>query len=166
MKAAQPVQKTLPEERLAFERQRLLNLIDSSVKRSELESAKGFAEELFKREIQFALFKRTRLLRRCNAALLNIIVALLGIFFVCTASTVLNIRPSFNLVAEGVVVLGIISVFVVDSFLVKRLEKAVKMIMDVYDNRRQIFVESVLAEGAEYIDPEVWLRVYVPTMIK
>lgn len=159
MKELQSVQKTLSEKALAFERQRLLNLIDSKIKRRETESAKGFAEELFKREIQFALVNRTRLLRKCNAALLKIIAALIGLFFVCTASTVLNMRPSFSLAVEAVAVLGIVSAFVVDGFLVRRLEKEVRMIMDVYETRRHNFVKRVLADGAECCDTEDWLNV-------
>ncbi len=166
MKELQSFQKTLHEKTLDFERQRLLNLIESKVKRKEMESARGFAEELFKREIQFALIKRTRLLTRCNSALLKVIVVLLGVFFVFTALTVLNIRPFFSLVVEAVAMIGIVSAFVVDSFLVKRLEKAVEMIMDVYETRRQFFIEKVLTSGAENVDPEDWLRARGLTMIK
>ncbi|MDA8241903.1 MAG: hypothetical protein M0Z67_16250 [Nitrospiraceae bacterium] len=61
----QSLQRTLPDKIAAFERQRLLNLIDSNIKRREIERAMGFAEELFKKEIQFALISRTRLLIKC-----------------------------------------------------------------------------------------------------
>ncbi len=157
MKEMLSLKKTLRDKTLAFERQRILNLIDSKIKRKEMESAKGFAEELFKREIQFALIKRTRLLIRCNSALLKVIVVLLGVFFVFTALTVLNIRPLFSLIAEAIAIMGIVSAFVVDGILVKRLEKAVEMIMDVYETRRQSFIERALTCSAENVDPEDWL---------
>ncbi len=158
--------KILPEKTLAFERQRLLNLIDSKVKRKEMESAREFAEELFRKEIHFALLKTTRLLRRCNSAILKIIVALLGVFFVCTASTVLNIRPSFSLAVEAAAVIGIVSAFVVGGLLVKRLEKALRVIMDMYETRRHVFIEMVLTRGGERVNSDDWPGACGPTMAK
>jgi len=155
----QSLQRTLPDKIVAFERQRLLNLIDSNVKRREIERATGFAEELFKRELQFALINRTRLLLKCNSALLKIIVVLLGVFFVFTVLTVLNIRPFLSLVAEAVAITGIVSGVVVDRLLAKRLAKEVTIIMEVYETGREAFVEGVRNNGVEQIDPEDLLKI-------
>ena len=157
----QSLQRTLPDKIAAFERQRLLNLIDSNIKRREIERAMGFAEELFKKELQFALISRTRLLIKCNAALLKIIVVLLGVFIVFTVLTVLNIRPFLSLVAETVAITGIVSGVVVDRFLAKRLAKEVAIIMEVYETGRKTFVEKARTNGAEPIDPKDWLRVVI-----
>ena len=154
----QSLQRTLPDKKVAFERQRLLNLIDSKIKRREIESAMGFAEELFRKEVQYALIRRTRLLLKCTAMLWKTILVLLGGFLVFTLLTVLNIRPFFSIVAEAIALSGIVSGVVVDRVLAKRLAKAVAVIMDVYETRREAFVERVLTSGAEYIDSEDWLR--------
>jgi len=154
----QSLQRTLPDKIVAFERQRLLNLIDSKIKRREIETAMGFAEELFRREVLYALIRRTRLLIKCTAILWKIIVVLICSFFVFTVLTVLNIRPFFSLVAEAVALTCIVSGVVVDRLLAKRLAKAAAVIMDVYETRRETFVERVLTRGAEYIDSEDWLR--------
>jgi hypothetical protein len=158
-KELQLFQKNLPDEVAAFERQRLLNLIDSKIRRREIESAMGFAEELFRSEVQYALIRRTRFLIKSTAALRKIIAVLLGVFFVFTVMTVLNIRPFFSLVGETVALTGIVSGIVVDRLLAKRLAKAVAVIMDVYENGRDTFVERILANGAECVHSEDWLRV-------
>ena len=157
-KELQSLQRTLPDKILAFERQRLRNLIDSKIRRREIESAMGFAEELFKREVQYALIRRTRLLIKCTAVLWKIIVVLLGGFFIFTMLTVLNIRPFFSLTAGSLALSGIVSGLVVDRSLAKRLAKAAEIIMDVYETRREAFVERVLTNGVEHIDSEDWLR--------
>lgn len=155
----QSLQRTLPDKIVAFERQRLLNLIDSNVKRREIERATGFAEELFERELQFALISRTRFLIKCNAALLKIIVVLPGVFFVFTVLTVLNIRPFLSLIAETVAITGVVSGVVFDRLLAKRLAKEVATIMEVYKTGRETFVERVRTNGVEQIDPEDLLKI-------
>ncbi len=160
-KELQSLQRTLPDKIIACERQRLLNLIDSKIKRKEIESAAGLAEGLFKKELQFALISRTRLLIKYNAALLKILVVLLGVFSVFTILTVLNIRPFLSLVAEAVATAGIVSGVVVDRFLAKRLAREVAIIMDVYETGRETFVKRVLATGVEHIDSEDLLKAWI-----
>jgi hypothetical protein len=157
----QSLQRTLPDNMVAFERQRLLNLIDSNVKRREIERAMGFAEELFKIELRLALISRTRLLIKYNALLLKVLVVLLGIFFVFTVLAVLNVMPLLSLVAEAVAMAGVVSGIVVDRLLAKKLAGEIAIIMDVYETGRETFVERVLTDGAEYIDSEDWLRVSI-----
>ncbi len=157
----QSLQRTLPDEIVAFERQRLLNLIDSKIKRREIERAMGFAEELFKTEVQYALIRRTRVLIKSTAALRKIIAVMLGVFLVSTVLTVLNIRPFFSLAAAAISISGIVSGVVVESLLAKRLVKAVSIIMDVYETGRQTFVEKVLANGVKYTDSEDLLRALI-----
>lgn len=101
----------------AFERGRFLNLIDSRIRRNEMEAAKGLAEELFKTEVRFALFKKTKVLARYNSLLLRVIIGLISVLVFSTALTVLNIRPAFSLVIEMFSVLGIISAVVINSSL-------------------------------------------------
>jgi hypothetical protein len=166
MGSTTPGQVTRPESSLAFERGRLLNLIDSRIRRNEMEAAKGLAEELFKTEIRFALLKKTKVLARYNSLLLRVILGLIGVLVFSTALTVLNIRPAFSLVIELFSVLGIISAVVINSFLVRRFEKGVKVIMEVYENQKQCFIERVLACGMMCRSSEDWQRLCVITAIE
>ena len=165
MKLKRAVRSSSPEKKLAFERQRLLNLICSRLKRREVDIAEGFAEELFKKELEYALTKKTRLLRKYNNVLLKVIFAQLGVLFICTASMVLNIRPSFSLLVQAFSIAGIVSAFAVDGFLVKKFERTVRAIMDAYEMRKQYFVERVLSAGMRSEDPEEVWKVCGPTMI-
>lgn len=151
-------QRDSPEDRLAFERERLLNLIDSRVKRKEMDIAQGLAEELFKTEIGFALLKRMRMLRKHTDLVLKIIFALVIVLVVCTVATILNIRPSVSLMGQGLSIIGIILSVAVDAFLVKRFERALKGIADAYETWKRSFVERVLTCGIKCHDPEEWQR--------
>ncbi|MGE5300827.1 MAG: hypothetical protein ACM3MB_07670 [Acidobacteriota bacterium] len=105
------------------------------------------------------MISRTGLLIKYNAALLKIIVVLLGVFFVFTVLMVLNIRPFLSLVAEAVAITGIVSGVVVDRLLAKRLAKEVATIMEVYKTGRETFAERVRTNGVEQIDPEDFLKI-------
>ena len=149
-------QPNLPEDELVFERERLLNLIDSKVKRKEMDIARGLAEELFKTEIGYALLRKMRMLRKHTDLLLKVIFALVSVLVVCTVAMILNIRPSFGLLGQGLAIMGIILAVTVDAFLVKRFERALKGFADAYETWKQSFVERVLTCGIKYRDPEDW----------
>ncbi len=134
-------------EEQAFERERLLNLIDSKIRRKEMDLAKGLAEELFKAEVGFALRKNMQMLRRYTNLLLRIIFALVSVLLVCTVAMVLNVRPSFSLLGQALAVLGIILAVVADAFLLKRFERVPKMIVEMYETQKQLFIDWVLANG-------------------
>ncbi|MCL4474772.1 MAG: hypothetical protein M1508_00895 [Nitrospirae bacterium] len=151
-------QRNFPEEELAFERERLLNLIESKIKRREMDLAEGLAEELFKTEVGFVLLKKMKVLRRYTRLLLRIIFALVSVLLGCTIAMILDMRPSFNLLGQVLAVLGIILAVVVDGFLVKRFEKGLKMIMEVYETQKQPFIEWVLTNGIR-CRLEDWQRV-------
>lgn len=166
MKRPQSDQRIASESPIAFERQRLLNLIDSKLRRREIQGAREFAEELFKKEILFALRQATGRLKRCISTILKIIAALIGLFFICTISAVLDIIPSFSVLAGSATVAGIISVFVVGRFIVKRLEEAIRTIMVVFDTRRYSFIETILTSGAFSFDLNEWLWPCSPPLVR
>jgi hypothetical protein len=151
-------QRSFPEKEQAFERERLLNLIDSKIKRKEMDLAKGLAEELFKAEVGFALLKNMKLLRRYTNLLLRIIFALVSVLLVCTIAMVLNMRPSFSLLGQVLAVLGIILAVIADAFVVKRFEKVLKLIVEMYETQKQLFIDWVLANGIR-CRLEDWQRV-------
>ncbi len=154
------------EKELSFERVRLLNLIESRIRRKEMDEAKGFAEELFRVEIELALHRRTRRFSRYNNLLLRIIVALVSVLFVCTAFMVLNVRPTFSLMVEAFSVLGIISAVMIDSLLVKRFGKAIRLLMEAYETQKQFFIERVLTYGMKCRSLEDLQRLCVITAIE
>ncbi len=161
------VQKNIVSEKeLAFERVRLLNLIESRIRRKEMEAAKGFAEELFRIEIELSLRRRTRRLSRYNNLLLRIIVALVSVLFVCTVFMVLNVRPAFSLIVETFSVLGIISAVMIDSLIVKRFGKALRVLIEVYETQKQFFIERVLTHGMKCRSLEDLQRLCVITTIE
>ncbi len=145
-------------EEQAFERERLLNLIDSKIKRKEMDLAKGLAEELFKAEVGFALRKNMQMLRRYTNLLLRIIFVLVSFLLACTIALVLNVRPSFSLLGQVLAMLGIILAVVADAFLVKRFERVPQMIVEMYETQKQLFIEWVLANGIR-CRLEDWQRV-------
>lgn len=158
--------KIYTEKKLDYERERLLNLIDSRLRRKERDVAMGLAEELFRTEIAFALLMKTRRVRKYNRLLLRIIVALGIILFMCTTFMVLNIRPSFSLIIQSSAALGIVAAIFIDSLLNKRFEKALAIIDDVCETGKQSFIERVLTCGMKCGDSEEWRRLCSLTMIK
>ena len=155
-----------PDKEIAFERGRLLNLIDSKIRRKEMDAAKGFAEELFRIEIEFALRKKARMLSKYKNLLLRIIVALVSVLFICTAFMVLNIRPAFSLVIETFTVLGIISAVMIYAFLGKRFGKALRVLIEAYETQKQFFIERVLTHLMKCGSPEDWQRLCTITAIE
>lgn len=73
------------DEELAFERERLFNLIDTKIRRGEIDVARGLAGELFKTETDFALVKKTRELKKYNDLLLRFLMFLIGVLCMSTA---------------------------------------------------------------------------------
>jgi len=144
---------SFPEDVITFERERLLNLIDSKIKRDEMDLARGLAEELFKTEIEFALSVRTRILRKHNRILLKILFSLISIVLACTFCMVLNIRPSFSLLVQAVTVIAFLSTVAIDAFLVRRFERGLKTIIEVYETKKQSFIEGVITNGINYTVP-------------
>jgi len=142
-----------PKKEITFERERLLNLIDSKIKRNEMDLAKGLAEELFKAEMEFALSVRTKLIGKHNRILLKIMLSLISIVLACTAFMVLNIRPSFSLLVQGVTVIALLTTVAIDTFLVRRFERALKTIIEAYETQKQSFVEGVITNGINYTAP-------------
>lgn len=151
-------QRNFSVEEQTFERERLLNLIESKIRRKEMDLAKGLAEELFSAEIGFAVLKNVTMLRRYTTLLLRVIFALAGILFVCTIAMVMNIRPFFSLVGQVIAALGVIVAVAADAFVMKRFRRVLKVIVEMYETRRQLFVDWVLANGIR-CRLEDWQRV-------
>ncbi len=158
MNKSAPFRKGQPDSEIVFERSRLLNLIDSRIRRREIDAAKAFADELFRAEIEFALRKKARMLGKYKNLLLKIIVALVSVLFFCTAFMVLNIRPTFSLMVETFSVLGIISAVMIYSFVVKRFGKALRALIEAYETQRQFFIERMLTHWMMCRGPEDWQR--------
>lgn len=128
------------ERELDFERKRLLKLVECRIRRNEVESARKHAEELFQREIEFELLKKTKKIVKYNGVLVNVIGFLLCVVLLLTACAVLNIEPSTSLIAEAFIILSIFLLISVDSFIVRRFERTLRRLMDKYEAEKQLYV--------------------------
>ncbi|MGD0883672.1 MAG: hypothetical protein ABSA46_02140 [Thermodesulfovibrionales bacterium] len=153
-------------EVLEFERERLLNLIDSKIRRKEMDIAKGFAEELFMTEMEFVVLERMKKLKRYNSMLLKIMRSLLTVLLVSVTCTVLNISPFINLLAQMITILAIISVVGINSLLIKRFGRAMKMTIEGYETVRQSFIDRLLDSFLNNGSPDTALRMLGPTAVK
>ncbi len=144
MKRVRATESTSPENELNFERERLLNLIDCKVKRKDMEIAMNLADELFRTEMEFALMRKTRRLKKYNAVLLRIIFLMLTVLFAAMTFMVMNINPSFNLLVQAIAVLSIISSVVVNAILINRFTKTVALMMNSYEVEKQTFIQKLL----------------------
>ncbi len=144
MKRVPAMESISPENELNFERERLLNLIDCKVKRKDMEIAMNLADELFRAEMEFALMRKTRQLKKYNALILRIIFLMLTVLFAAMTFMVMNINPSFNLLVQAVAMLSIISSVVVNAILINRFTKTVAMMMDAYEVEKQTFIQKLL----------------------
>ena len=134
-----------------FEQERLLNLIECRIRRN---------------EIEFALREKTRRLGKYTRMLLKIMLSLLGLLSVSVICTVLDIRPSFNLLAQVVAILAIIVAILVNSLLVKRFGKAVRRMLDMYEAMRQSFIDRLIEGFLDRGNRDITLRTFSLTVVK
>ncbi len=121
-------------------------LIECRLRRNEMDIARAHAEELFNAEIESELLKRTKRLKACNSILLRSIGVLICAMVLCAGCAVLNIEPSFSLVAEFLLILSIITLTVIGRLITGRFEKAAEMIMERYDREKQLFIGRVFSD--------------------
>ncbi len=137
-------QITLSDKKMGLERERLLALIGSRIRRNETDSAQSYAAELFNAEIESELLKKTRKLAACSALFFKGISVLICITVVFAGLAVLDIEPFFSLVSELLIMLSIISLIVIHRIITGRFEKAVETVLDRYDSEKKLFIERVV----------------------
>ncbi|MFO0752335.1 MAG: hypothetical protein U0411_03290 [Thermodesulfovibrionales bacterium] len=135
--------RSISENRLDFERERLLNLIECRIRRSEPELAQEHAEELFNREVEAEVRREAGRLARYNRLFLRALLFLLCLFCLLAACAVLDIHPSFSVAAEGCVVLSIIFLVFIDTLIAGRFERSVERLLSSYDAKKLSFVRRV-----------------------
>ncbi len=138
-----------------FERERLFNLIESKIRRRDRESAAIFAEELFRTEVEFAIFRKTKELKSYTTLLLKIILLMIAVILAAAIFMAMNINPSFNLVVQTVAVVLIISFVALDTVLVKRFERALDSMMEAYETRKQSFIKCVTDSAEDQRMPDI-----------
>lgn len=155
-----------PEKYIAFERERLLNLIDSRIRRNEFADARTFAEDLFRAEVDFAVRRKTRKYGRYNRILLHDIVFLIGIFLGSMICMILNIHPVPCLMVATGTIGAIFSVVFFNALLMKRFERLLRNKMDRYENLRQVFIEMLLGTFATKMDVDRSLCTLFPALMR
>ncbi len=145
MKRGPAKQTGFLEEELDFERERLLNLIGSRIKRKDIEVAQNLAEDLYDVEIEFALHQKIRRLKRFNRLVFLLILFTLPVFIASTALTVLGLRPFFYLLVLAAALIAILSFILINAILVRHLGKTLSFVLETYEVRKQTFVGRLLA---------------------
>lgn len=136
--------RPLSDREFGFERERLLNLIDSRVERKEIDIARSLAEELFRIEVGISLRRKTRALKKYNALLLRIMSFLISVVFISFLLTVLNINPVLSLLVEGGAVVLTLFAILINALLAKHFEKAIETILNMDDSLKEASVERLL----------------------
>jgi hypothetical protein len=132
------------EDRRSFERERLLNLIDSKVRRREVDVARGFAEELYDNEIGFLLRERTRAMARYDELLMSMTICMVAVLATSAALTVLNVSPFLSLKVLAASTVSSFALVVLESLLHKRFGVFLQRVAEGYENQKRLFVERVL----------------------
>ena len=166
VKNAKHTSVTTLEQEIAFERERLLNLIDSRIRRNEFARARAFAEELFRAEVEFAVRRKTRRYGRYNRILLHDVVLLIGIFLGSLVCMVLNIKPVLCLLVATGTIGAIFSMILFNALLMKRFERLLRNKMERYENLRQVFIEMLLGTFATKMDVDHSLSSLFPALMR
>lgn len=128
------------EKELDFERERLLNLIESRISRKDFDIAQKLAGDLYDVEITFALRRKIRKLKRFNRLVFLLILLTLPVIVASMTFTVLGLRPFFYLIILAAALFAILSFILINALLVRHFGKTRSMILDAYDVRKQTFV--------------------------
>lgn len=140
-----PANRTIsPERELDFERERILNLIGSKVRRKDMDIARNLAEDLYNLEIEFALRRQVEKLRKHNRLVFRIFIITLPIIVASVTFLVLGLHPSFYLVEIPAALVFMTSFIVANGVFVRRFERNVAHIVDAYEIKKQNFTRRLI----------------------
>lgn len=123
---------------------RLLNLIDSRLKRKEVALAEEFAAELLENAMNHLLRQKAAKMNRLNRILLFIMKLLLLIVFLSLLCTVMNIQPFFGLKVFTAGGSMIALMVVVNYYLFRRFWHGVHVMMETYEKESARFIGLLL----------------------
>jgi hypothetical protein len=139
---------------------RLLNLIDSRLKRKEVALAEEFAEELLKNAMNHLLRQKAAKMNKLNRVLLLIMKLLLVIVFVSLLFTVMNIQPFFGLKVFVAGASMIAFLVVVNYYLFRRFWRGVHLMLETYEKESKRFIGLLLDSIRVTGNPETALDIF------
>ena len=149
MKKAPGNRTNCTEKKLDFERERILNLIGSRIRRQDIEIAQELAEDLYNVEIGCALHRVIVKLKRYNKLTFLLFILTFPVLLASITLTVLGLSPFFYLLVFAAALLFIISLLLINGLLVRRFEKNVVEIVCAYEVKKQSFVIRLIERLTE-----------------
>ncbi len=119
MKKATGGRTACTEQKLDFERERILNLIGSRIRRQDIEIAQKLAEDLYNVEIGCALHRVVAKLKRYNKLTFLMFILTFPVLLASITLTVLGLSPFFYLIVFAAALLFIVSLLLINALLVR-----------------------------------------------
>jgi len=149
-----------------FEIERLLNLIDSRLKRKEFALAEEYAEELLEKVMNFFLRQKAARMNKLNRVLLIIMKLILLIVFASLFCMVMNIQPLLGLkvFVAGVVVIAFL--VLVNYYLFGRFYQGIHLMTEIYEKEGKRFIDLLLDSVRVNNNPETALNMFRLAMMR
>ena len=145
---------------------RLLNLIDSRLKREEVALAEEFAEELLEKAMNFLLHQKAARMNKLNRFLLLIMKLLLLVVFASLFCMIMNIQPLLGLkvFVSGVIMIALL--VVVNYYLFGRFYQGVHFMTETYEKESKRFKDLLLDSVRVNNNPETALSMFRLAMMR
>jgi len=149
-----------------FEIERLLNLIDSRLKRKEFALAEEYAEELLEKVMNFFLRQKAARMNKLNRVLLIIMKLILLIVFASLFCMVMNIQPLLGLkvFVAGVIVIAFL--VLVNYYLFGRFYQGIHLMTEIYEKESKRFIDLLLDSVRVNNNPETALNMFRLAMMR
>ena len=149
-----------------FEIERLLNLIDSRLKRKEFALAEEYAEELLEKVMNFFLRQKAARMNKLNRVLLIIMKLILLIVFASLFCMVMNIQPLLGLkvFVAGVIVIAFL--VLVNYYLFGRFYQGIHLMTEIYEKEGKRFIDLLLDSVRVNNNPETALNMFRLAMMR
>jgi hypothetical protein len=140
--------------------ERLLNLIDSRLRRKEVALAEKFAEELLDKTMKFLLHQKVARMNRLNRFLFGSMQLLLLIVFASVVCMVMNIQPHTGLkvFAAGFIVIALLAML--NFYLFGRFCQGMQSMTETYMTESKRFVNLLLESVRGDNNPETALDMF------
>jgi hypothetical protein len=148
------------------ETDRLLNLIDSRLRRKEIALAEELAEELLARTMNGLVRQKAAGMRRLNRFLLFIMQLLLLKVFASLVCMVMDIQPLLGLTVFTAGVIMIALLIVLNYYLFDRFCRAIHIMTELYDKESRRFTDLLLDRVRVNDNPETALAMFRLSMMR
>jgi len=149
-----------------FEIDRLLNLIDSRLKRKEVVLAEEFAEELLEKAMNFLLHQKVARMNKLNSFLLLSMKLFLLVVFSALFCMIMDIQPLLGLkvFVSGVIMIALL--VVVNYYLFGRFYRGIHFMTETYEKESKRFKDLLLDSVRVNNNPETALNMFRLAMMR